>query len=450
MLWVLEQVSPEKAPDDVNWPLKHIEMPSAPDTLTDFVIAHIDTGYARHPEVDGAFAMAQGRDFVDGDSQPDADGGGLLGNYFKHHGTRTGAVLGSRASGLLTGSARDAIILPIRAALDPILLTPTDYALVTQAIDYAVSAQARVISISLGGLWPSRQLEAALGRASQAGVVVVAAAGQPLRRVTWPGASSTVITAAAVNHLGKAPWWSARGPAVDCAAPGDGVWVPHLDGPGAATLGDKAHLEQSWGTSYATALTAGAAALWLKRYAHLLPPTGPMRAQLFRTALFTSGFDGVIDGGTGLFGAGQLSVDRLLNTPPNPVARLLAPREDIKLRWSDPVVGSLVRLTTVGAARPAIAKHFHALLGDASMPRLLAGTTATEQLLVQELSFLSAFEPDIDHHLSALLSAGQPRARAAISTAVSVDLDALDPIEAFGDASPELQAWVASFVGLPG
>jgi len=86
---------------------------------------------------------------------------------------------------------------------------------------------------------------------------VLAAAGNCVSVVVWPARYDDCIAVAAVNSSGE-PWrGTCRGAAVDISAPGENVFR--------ASAGAES-VTQGQGTSFAVALTAGVAALWLAHH----------------------------------------------------------------------------------------------------------------------------------------------------------------------------------------
>ncbi|HET8644838.1 MAG TPA: S8 family serine peptidase, partial [Vicinamibacteria bacterium] len=91
------------------------------------------------------------------------------------------------------------------------------------------------------------------------GVIVVAAAGNEVGFVVWPARFEETVAVAAAN-VDCGLWdGSSRGEAVDIAAPGESVWRAD------STPQDSVGMGQ--GTTFATATTAGLAALWLDYHA---------------------------------------------------------------------------------------------------------------------------------------------------------------------------------------
>lgn len=249
------------AGDDPGWPIAQVgaeaawalPSPSGRTAGEGVVIAHLDTGYTDHPELRGVFATGLGRDLVDGDAAP-VDRLQALPGWFPGHGTATASVLASRGDdqGVLLGTAPRATLIEYRISRSVVHLSMRR---MTEAIYLAIAAGAHVISISAGGMW-SRQLHRAVRAATDAGVVVVAAAGNYWRWTVWPARFDEVIACGACHRDGtRWRWTSGRDP-IDLYAPGAGVWV--------ANAGDGAHpVRRGSGTSFAAAITAGAVATWL-------------------------------------------------------------------------------------------------------------------------------------------------------------------------------------------
>ena len=168
------------------------------------------------------------------------------------HGTGTASVVVSGPAGTVTGSAPGASHMAIRAIESVVRITQVS---VARAIDWAVDHGAHVITMSLGGIF-SFTLHRALRRAVQADVIVLAAAGNCVGLVVWPARYDECIAVAGVDARGVKWRGSCSGAAVDISAPAENVWRAALpDGAG-----------QGQGTSFAVALTAGVAALWLSHH----------------------------------------------------------------------------------------------------------------------------------------------------------------------------------------
>jgi hypothetical protein len=89
-------------------------------------------------------------------------------------------------------------------------------------------------------------------------VIVLAAAGNCVRLVVWPARYDECIAVAGTNSADRMWKGSCRGSAVDISAPAQNVLKANAARGGAVGQGQ--------GTSFAVALTAGVAALWLAHH----------------------------------------------------------------------------------------------------------------------------------------------------------------------------------------
>jgi serine protease len=105
----------------------------------------------------------------------------------------------------------------------------------------------------------------ALRRAVENNLIVLAAAGNCVREVVFPARYEDCIAVAGVNSMDE-PWQgTCCGPDVAISAPGENVYrasVKRDDATGAIAFS----VGQGQGTSFAVALTAGVAALWLAHH----------------------------------------------------------------------------------------------------------------------------------------------------------------------------------------
>ncbi|MCE8459543.1 S8 family serine peptidase, partial [Rhodovulum sulfidophilum] len=144
------------------------------------------------------------------------------------------------------------------------------------------------------------------------GIVIVSAAGNCLQPITvYPARDPNAVGMAGTNHLDQ-PWkGTSRGSRIAAAAPAENVRVARRrpDDQGQGTTGP------SQGTSFAAALTAGVAALWIEHHGrqHLRDEAarvGITVNDLFRTALKASARRPA-DWQSGM-GAGIVDADALL------------------------------------------------------------------------------------------------------------------------------------------
>ncbi|MEO8703778.1 MAG: alkaline phosphatase family protein [Kofleriaceae bacterium] len=385
-----------EAPVDPRWPIELVRakeawaLPSEHGTSrgAGIVVGHIDTGYTHHEELEDGMILAQyGYDFLAGKvDATDPLVEGLL--RFPGHGTATASILASRELGAIAGTAPAAVLIPYRVARTVIHLSMKH---MIAAIRRAVSFGCHVISISAGGLW-SAALHRAVREARDAGVVVVAAAGNYVPFVVWPAHYDEVIACGACN-LGQQRWeWSSRGPAVDITAPGEAVIIAQAGG----------GTRVSNGTSFATAMVAGSVASWLAfhgrdrlvaRYgAHNL--TQVVRDLLQRTAQ-------PLQGDTDGMGSGILDLRALLAEPlPDPMlyARFVEEVPDA------PVIESI-----------SDANELAAQLESTVMPLPLAA----RQPLADELLFHRALQLADDTGLESVVPAIPDHASAALAAALT-------------------------------
>lgn len=245
-------------PADLRWALASARVPAAWSRSRgkDILVAQPDSGVTRHTELEGMLRLDLARDVLDNDADPTDPLDPKAAN--PGHGTGTASVVASRDSGRLAGAAPEAELIPIRCLTDVKVINAAP---VTAAILHAIKAKAHVVSMSLGGV-PSRAMHKAIEHAIAADMIVVAAAGNCVRMVVWPAHYDEVIAVAGTN-IADTPWkGSSRGNAVDIAAPAELVWRAQR-----ASASDPIDaVEPGQGTSFATALVAGIAALWFSHH----------------------------------------------------------------------------------------------------------------------------------------------------------------------------------------
>lgn len=302
-------------PADPRWALGNIGIPEAwayssaqsrPAKGLGIVIAQPDTGVTDHPELGDAVDKQRWFDLLDGGSPIDPlESDSPLDN--PGHGTGTGSVVVSRESLVITGAAPGAHLVPIRCIESVVRITQSR---VARAIEYATDQGCHVITMSLGGLW-SHALAVAVERAIENNVIVLAAAGNCVKLVVWPARFDRCIAVGGSN-VDYGTWkGSCRGEAVDISAPAQHVYRASrkLNDPDSAAYGP------GEGTSFAVALTAGVAALWLAHHGrqnliNSLAPGEKLQDRFVRllrqTARVPSNWD------AGAFGAGIVDAVALL------------------------------------------------------------------------------------------------------------------------------------------
>ena len=222
------------------------------------------------------------------------------------HGTRTGSVIASpRGIGVckpkqeddkIWGTAPTGVkVVPVRVTDGIILGLPKSLKTAFPPLDHRVlavslgvehvsrkgspyfTAPVQLISMSMGGESDpgSGRLKCVVDKAERNGVIIVAAAGQfpapgllkwlffrGKQPVAFPARWASTIAVAGSNILGT-PWGdSCRGPEVDVTAPAEYVWRADTK------CGEGESIGMGRGTSFATALTAGVAAMWVQYHGY--------------------------------------------------------------------------------------------------------------------------------------------------------------------------------------
>ena len=234
-------------------------------------VAVIDTGHSTHQELAGVIRPNGQLNLVEGGT--DASDRFSQG-FLRHpgHGTLVCSVVASRGDasgtgdvtgpGEITGAAPEATVLPIRAIRSVINFSQKT---IPAAIAHAVAEGADVIAMALGGPTRVSATEKALRDATREGLVICCAAGNCWPAVVFPAAyaANGLCTAVAALTRDLAPWAkTGRGPEVTIAAPGENVWGAAKNK--ATDPDDRTKAAQ--GTTLATSLTSGVAALWVAKH----------------------------------------------------------------------------------------------------------------------------------------------------------------------------------------
>ena len=228
---------------------------------SDVTVAVIDSGIDHtHPDLAGHYVG--GYDFFTGDDDPMDDHG---------HGTHVAGTIAAAMNNLTGDPAKEEGVVGV--APDVRLLgykvcgvngSCSDFA-IQQAIAAAIAAGAKVINMSLGQVEWSDTLNAAVQDAWNAGLVIVAGAGNNgLDQLFYPAAFENVISVGAFDEDHRRATFSNYGMWVDMSAPGNVILstYPIFQCGGTTTVpGDTGCYNWLSGTSMATPHVAGAAAL---------------------------------------------------------------------------------------------------------------------------------------------------------------------------------------------
>lgn len=283
------------------WALPAVGAPEAWETRTgsDLPVAVIDDG------IDASRAVLQGRVAAGHDTRFDrpleagetSDRGG--------HGTAVAGVLAADGgAGVdLAGLDWSAELVPYRIFDAAGCGTDVEIA---AALDRAAERGVAVANLSIGTTQDTHALRTATEHAEAEGMSVVAAAGngkQTGNQAVYPAAYDSVIGVGAVTRGNELADYSNTGTSVHVVAPGgDGSETVEGD---ILVLGERGEMVPTSGTSFATPLVAGAAAL---ARAEAEDPTPQAVARLLATSATDLGEPGQDDD----FGHGLLDVGTLL------------------------------------------------------------------------------------------------------------------------------------------
>ncbi len=202
------------------------------------IVAVIDTGvYLAHPDLSGQ--LIAGYDFIankdsarDGngiDNNPDDPGNSDIPGASSWHGTHVAGTIAAASNNSIGGAgvAWNAKIMPLRALGKN---DGTSYDII-QAVRYAArlsndsntlpAQKADVINLSLGGGSLSAAEQAVYAAARNAGVIIVAAAGnEATSSPFYPAAYPEVISVSATRYTGILASYSNYGSTISVAAPG--------------------------------------------------------------------------------------------------------------------------------------------------------------------------------------------------------------------------------------
>ncbi len=205
------------------WSHTLMQSPAAWDITTgssSITIAIIDSGIdMSHPDLAGK--LVAGRDFVDGDTSPDDENG---------HGTHVAGIAAAMTNNGqgIAGVDWKARIMPVRV-LDAQGSGYTSD--IVNGITWAYQHGAKVLNLSLGGIYPSETMQDAVTAANSAGSLVVAAMGNCrtgcviggnyyVNPTQYPAAHDNVMAVAAIGPTDTYASYSQYGSHCDIAAPG--------------------------------------------------------------------------------------------------------------------------------------------------------------------------------------------------------------------------------------
>ncbi|MDV2886382.1 S8 family serine peptidase [Alkalihalophilus pseudofirmus] len=206
-----------------NWGLEHLSIPSSwasGYTGRGVKVAVIDSGInTSHP----ALKVAGGVSMVGYTTSYNDDEG---------HGTHS--------AGIIAAHSRNANVYGVAHGVELYAVKSLDRSgngrLVDtiRGIEWAVDKGVDIINLSLGTTTPSTALKAAVDKAFENDVLVVAAAGNKkenfsvTKPVEYPAKYGSVIAVSAVDSRNRLAAFSASGPEIEFAAPGVSIYSTHL------------------------------------------------------------------------------------------------------------------------------------------------------------------------------------------------------------------------------
>lgn len=338
--------------DGVQWHLANIRAPAAwgllggPENITwDCKVGQIDTGFTRHPALGftGAgspwFQTADCRNFFSPDPGSTDDPGLPTGEDpgsgpFWGHGTRIGATISGwhpagDAGKTFYGCAPKVPHVMVRISNSVVI--NNQLPALAQALNYLVNqAKVDVINLSMGTTLPayiSPAVKQEINNAYDKGVIFICAGGQHIKKVIAPARHGRTIAVGGITSKDQVWAKASRGPEIDWSAPAADIRRATLDKP----AGPFIYKNNGDGTSYATALSTGVAAMWLthRRAALDAYPEAWMRVAAFKEIARTTARLPLPPApwGPDVGGTGILDAAAVLNAP-LPTAASLAARKE--------------------------------------------------------------------------------------------------------------------------
>ncbi|RFU68318.1 peptidase S8 [Peribacillus saganii] len=243
-------------------------------------VAVIDTGIdSRHPDLQNV--LLPGYNAVSPMNQPAAD----------FHGTHVAGIIAANKENGIGGYGVSPNVKILPVDVFDRGWGASDYS-IAQGILYAVEKGADVINMSIGGPFSSPMIEDAVKNAIDKGVVVVAAAGNNGDDwVNYPAGYEGVISVGSVNEKRSLSEYSSFGVSVDIVAPGEEVYSTMYEAE------KKSSFRKLSGTSMASPVVAGAAALLLSKYPNLTPVQVEYILEQTANDMGETGFDGKFGNG---------------------------------------------------------------------------------------------------------------------------------------------------------
>jgi subtilisin family serine protease len=229
---------PEQPPQEVPWGIGQIDADEVTLTGSGVKVAIVDTGIDKdHPDL----TVAGGVNLINTRKSYDDDNG---------HGTHCAGIIGALDNDIGVVGVAPGVSLYAVKVLDR--RGSGYYSTIIAGIEWAISNEMNVISMSLSGSSDVQALEDACDAARLADIVVVAASGNDNHLwIHYPAAYDSVISVGATDDTNTIAWWSNEGVGLDVVAPGVEILSTYKGG----------EYKELSGTSMACPHVAGTAAL---------------------------------------------------------------------------------------------------------------------------------------------------------------------------------------------
>ncbi|MEK3955871.1 S8 family peptidase [Psychrobacillus sp. FSL K6-1464] len=233
-------------------------------------IAILDSGIAPHEEL----TVSGGVSFVDYTNSYSDDNG---------HGTHVAGIVGAKNNGKgIIGVAPDASIYAVKVMSAD---GKGDVLNFIKGINWAIENDMDIVNMSIGTTYNSPILQMVVKKAMDAGVTVVAAAGNngsnQRENLLYPGNYPESITVSSVGQTGKISEFSSNGANVDFAAPGERIVSTAKNGT----------YEGRSGTSMATPYVTGMVAILKESEKYTKPAQFELRLRMGIVDLGAKGKD---------------------------------------------------------------------------------------------------------------------------------------------------------------
>ncbi len=226
-----------------NWGIEFCKIEEAwrQTTGTGIRVAVLDTGICTHPDLqwaeDLAFNCSMDPNYID---------------EVSGHGTHVAGIIGAKNNDFgVVGVAPDCTLIPIKVLNNN---GGGSYESIVAGIEKAIEMKADIISMSLGAsAAPPGKVHNAIKKAADAGIIILAAAGNDGGVTNYPARFDEVIAVAAIDENGDYATFTSGDETVDSLGPGVGIYSTFLN---------QGYAKMS-GTSQACPFVAGLCALAL-------------------------------------------------------------------------------------------------------------------------------------------------------------------------------------------